>query len=77
MLREFKNSNSTTKQSTTSTSPVKNYSKRVLTADEILALENDLEFSFASLKFDSETFRANAEIAFVNLLGYCSEKKPL
>ena len=73
-LRELKNSSSITKNLTTSVSPIKNYSKRILTTEEILALENGLDFIFPSLRFDQETFIANIETLFVNLLGYCSDK---
>ncbi|CAF3620444.1 unnamed protein product [Rotaria socialis] len=73
-LRELKNFSEDIKHSSTTISPIKNYSKRVLTRDETLALENGLDFIFPSLKFDDETFIANIETLFVNLLGYCSEK---
>jgi hypothetical protein len=73
-LRQLKYPSSNVTQTTVTVSPIKNYSKRVLTADETLALENGLDFILPSLRFDEETFIANIETLFVNLLGYCSEK---
>ena len=57
-----------------SISPIKNYSKRILTTEETTALENGLDFVFPSIKFDQETFIANVETLFVNLMGHCSDK---
>jgi hypothetical protein len=73
-LRELKIPHSNNKHSLISISPVKNYSKRVLTMHEISALENGLDFIFPSITFDQESFIANIETLFVNLLEYCTDK---
>ena len=73
-LRNLKRSSSNLKCSTNLPSPIKNYSQRILTKDEIIALENGLDFVLPSLTFDDETFIANVETLFVNLLGYRSEQ---
>ena len=73
-LRCLKRSPSNSKNSTNLPSPIKNYSQRILTKDEITALENGLNFVLPSLTFDEETFIANIETLFINLMGYSSEK---
>ena len=50
--------------------PVRNFSKRQLTDDEIDALSNGLDFVFPGSKFDDETVVANMETFFVSLLGH-------
>ena len=73
-LRCLKGSPSYSTCSTNLHSPIKNYSQRTLTKDEITALENGLDFVLPSLTFDEETFIANIEMLFINLMRYCSEK---
>jgi hypothetical protein len=72
-LRNLRNSPPITKRSTILISPIKNYSKRVLTNEEIFALENGLDFTLPSVTFDEDTFIVNIETLFVNLLGHCSD----
>ncbi|CAF3057869.1 unnamed protein product [Rotaria sp. Silwood2] len=56
-------------------SSIKNYSKRVLTIKELLALRYGLDYVLPIVTFDDETFIANIETLFVNLIGHCSDKK--
>ncbi|CAF1601783.1 unnamed protein product, partial [Didymodactylos carnosus] len=74
MLRTLQKLPSNIKRKTITTSPIKNYSKRTLTHDETVALENGLDFILPSLTFDEESFISNIETLFVSLLGKCSDK---
>ena len=56
-------------------SVITNLSNKILTNQEIDILNKGLEFVYPSTKFDEITFISNIETYFVNLLGYCTDKK--
>ena len=56
-------------------SPVNDFSKRVLTKDELQVLENAVDYIYLSNKLDGASFISNIETFFINLLGYRTDNK--
>lgn len=76
-LRKEKNSSTETTNFNINDSAIKNYSRRILTTDEKVALINGLDFVFPSTSFNDETFIANIETFLANLLGYAKGNKEI
>ena len=55
--------------------PVRNYSKRTLTVDELDVLANGLDFVYCTNKLDDSTFITNMENFFLCLLGQVTDKR--